>query len=130
MTNWIIDPSANKMITVFNPENKEILTYQECLGPAMQITEQGDADQYLQAYIKYTERMMLQEARGDDKDAAWVVKQNIGYFAGYYNNEVRERVERLFQCSHPLFGTVEHTKKLSMENKMVIGANSDLINQG
>jgi hypothetical protein len=35
-----------------------------------------------------------------------VERHNLGYFAGYYDNETRERVERLFKCSHPIFGSI------------------------
>jgi hypothetical protein len=33
-------------MTKFNPENKEALTYGECLDPAMKITDEADAKQY------------------------------------------------------------------------------------
>jgi hypothetical protein len=34
-------------------------------------------------------------------------RENIGYYAGYYNSvEVRVRVQRLFGAPHPIFGPV------------------------
>lgn len=30
----------------------------------------------------------------------------VGYYAGYYDSETRERVERLFMCAHPVFGSI------------------------
>ena len=94
-------------LTKFNPQNKELLTFGECLEPAMEITEQEDADQYLKAYIEYTKKCMENDPRDDDKPAEWIVKQNLGYFAGYYSNETRARVEKLFKCSHPIFGSIK-----------------------
>jgi len=33
-------------------------------------------------------------------------RSSLGYYAGYYSNETRERVERLFKCAHPIFGSI------------------------
>lgn len=89
-------------MTKFNPENKEILTYGDCLSLAMHITDQADADQYKAEYIKYQSQFS-----NDKYTPEQVVNINLGYYAGYYSNEVRERVERLFKCSHPVFGSVQ-----------------------
>lgn len=95
-------------MTHFNPENKSFLTYGECLSPAMNITDPDDAKQYKMAYIKYTEQF-LSNGRGESGlTAEQIVNQNLGYFAGYYSDEVRQRVEKLFNCSHPIFGAFEH----------------------
>ncbi len=90
------------MITVFNPKGKKTLTYGEALEPAMKIIEQADADQYLKAYIEFQEKNM-QEATGKHT-AEEICKVNLGYFAGYYNEETMQRVKRLFNCKHPIFG--------------------------
>lgn len=92
-------------MTQFNPQNKKSLTYGECLDPAMKITDAEDAKQYLAAYIKWQEQNM-QEATGRHT-AEEICKINLGYWAGYYNDETRKRVERLFTTSHPVFGSIE-----------------------
>jgi len=92
-------------MTKFNPENKESLTYGECLAPAMEITDAEDAKQYLDAYIKFQEANM-QEASGKHT-AEEICKINLGYYAGYYGDETRKRVEQLFTCSHPIFGSIK-----------------------
>jgi hypothetical protein len=91
------------MKTIFNPENKDILTYGECLSPAMNITDEEDAKQYLIEYIKYIQIHLDKEPREDDKTAEEIAKINLGYFAGYYDNSTRQRVEKLFCCSHPIY---------------------------
>lgn len=91
-------------MTTFNPENKKNLTYGECLDPAMKITDEEDARQYLAAYIKFQQANMG-EASGKHT-AEEICKINLGYYAGYYNEETRKRVERLFNCSHPVFGGI------------------------
>ncbi len=100
-------------LTKFNPENKSILTYGEALKPAMEITDQEDADQYLADYVKYQQSFM--SARKDGMTAEQMCKTNLGYFAGYYDREVMSRVNRLFKCSHPVFGTTSPTNEEAFE---------------
>lgn len=94
-------------MTKFNPENKETLTYQECLGPAMKITNKEDAKQYKSAYIQFTEKFLKNGLSESGMTAEQIVNNNLGYYAGYYSNETRERVEKLFLCSHPIFGAIK-----------------------
>lgn len=94
-------------MTKFNPEKKDVLTYGECLDPAMKITDQEDADQYLADYIAYTKKAIKKVPNKDGKSAEEICKINLGYWAGYYGNETMERVERLFKCSHPVFGSIK-----------------------
>lgn len=76
-----------------------VLTHGECLHPAMKITEQADADNYLAAYVGYL------EWRGTlPVNARSIALGNIGYFAGYFGDgEVAERMNRLFRATHPIF---------------------------
>ncbi len=87
----------------FNPENKGVLTYGECLEPAMEITGSREAKQYLADYIKYQESNM--PSVSDGQTAEEICKSNLGYWAGYYHDRIRKRVERLFACQHPIFGS-------------------------
>lgn len=108
-------------MTKFNPDNKEILTYGEALGPAMKITDPEDAKQYLKEYVAYQEIMLIKEPRNDGMTAEQMCKINLGYYAGYYDNETRARVERLFNCSHPIFGSIETNGQPSTEKALSKG---------
>lgn len=46
---------------------------------------------------------------------------NIGYFAGYYEASVRERVEMLFGCAHPIFGQISVHGEPTQEEAFLIG---------
>jgi hypothetical protein len=94
-------------MTKFNPENKDVITYGEALRPAMDITDSEDAKQYKEAYIAYTQKFLDDGARDDDMTAEEIVNVNLGYFAGYYDNETRAPVERLFNTAHPIFGSIK-----------------------
>lgn len=114
-------------MTKFNPENKKVLTYGECLDPAMKITDAEDAKQYLADYIKFQEANM-QEATGE-YTAEQICKQNLGYFAGYYDNETRKRVERLFLCSHPIFGSIKENGRPTSEEALECGKTGKNLNE-
>lgn len=95
----------------FNPENKTQLTIAECLAPAMEIKEQIIADEYMKDYISYLDNEIAWTVEactaivnGDFRSAESLAKTNLAYYAGYYDDATRERVERLFDCGHPIFG--------------------------
>ena len=97
----------------FNPENKKGLTYGECLRPAMEITDKTEAKQYLADYVAFIQKTLDKEPRDDNMTAEQIAKANLGYFAGYYDDETRKRVESLFCCSHPIFGNIAKTGPIS-----------------
>lgn len=68
------------------------LTIDECYAYAMEIDNQSDADTYLELLIEnnmryfqtsYTEAMDYERA-------------NLAYYAGYFNTEIQNRIQRLF----------------------------------
>lgn len=93
-------------MTKFNPEGKAKLTYGECLKPAMEITDESDAQKYLADYVAFIQKSLDKEPNPNGLSATQIAGSNLGYYAGYYDNETRERVERLFGCSHPIFGKI------------------------
>jgi len=93
------------------------MTVREIYGPAMEITEQSAADDYLAAIVCY----LVEEWGRPIAEASQVAKKNLGYFAGYYDAETRERVERLFQCEHPFFGSIAENGRPTPEEAFNIG---------
>lgn len=86
--------------------------------PAMEIHEQKEADDYFERlvahYLEHTPAASRVEAEA-------VERENLGYFAGYFPVETRARVERLFKCAHPIFGSVEKNGPPSVETAFNIG---------
>lgn len=93
-------------MTKFNPENREVLTYEQCLGPAMKITEREDAQQYLQAYKTFIQRDLDNKKFSSELTANEIALGNFGYYAGYYDPETQRRVQNLFGAAHPVFGAL------------------------
>ncbi len=77
------------------------ITIRDKYSPAMVITNHVEASAYFEKCI--THSMAFGNSR---ENAERIERDNLGYFAGYYDNKTRERVERLFACSHPVFGEI------------------------
>lgn len=78
------------------------ITIGEKYGPAMSITDQAAADAYFERCVQHTiDRFAKTRA-----EAEAIERSNLGYYAGYYDNETRARVELLFRCAHPVFGAI------------------------
>jgi hypothetical protein len=95
------------------PEN---VTIGEKYGPAMRLTDQAEADAYFERCVEHTMRFV--ETR---EEAEKVERINLGYFAGYYSAEIRERVERLFRCRHPLLGSIAKHGQPTNEEAVELG---------
>ncbi len=80
---------------------KQKITIGDKYGPAMEITEQAEADTYLEECIQHAMTFGLHLDEAEDQERA-----NLGYYAGYYDTGTRARVERLFRCKHPVFGSI------------------------
>jgi hypothetical protein len=83
---------------------KDKITNGEKYNPAMKITDQAEADRYFNECVEHCMRCLPTDDRAE---AECIEKSNLGYWAGYYDDKTRRRVEKLFRCSHPIFGSVE-----------------------
>jgi hypothetical protein len=81
---------------------KKSITIGDKYGPAMKIADQAEADRYFEKCVQHN----LSFGEHDRTKAESVERSNLGYYAGYYDHETRERVERLFRCAHPVFGKI------------------------
>ena len=81
----------------YDPKKK--YTYGELYGPAMKIKTKDEADAYFKEILEYC-RANGETDAGLERD----IRDNLGYYAGYYDDETRIRVEELFECAHPMFG--------------------------
>lgn len=75
------------------------ITYGDKYGSAMKITEQVEADEYFEACVEHM--MRFGKTR---EEAEEIERQNFGYYAGYYDAETQERINKLFKTTHPVFG--------------------------
>ncbi len=77
------------------------ITIGDKYGPAMEMTEQAEASDYFESCVQHS----ISHGHTREK-AEQIERANLGYYAGYYDSETRVRVEKLFRCSHPVFGAI------------------------
>src|SRR3990172_12360273 len=76
------------------------MSYGECYGPAMEMTDPVEAQEYLEALIERDMRVF-----GKTFDEAHALEMsNLGYYSGYYDHETMVRVNKLLGAVHPVFG--------------------------
>jgi hypothetical protein len=80
---------------------KHKITYGEKYGPAMQVQTKEEAAAYFEECVEHTMEWQPDITR---EEAESIEKQNIGYYAGYYDKETYDRVMELFDTNHPIFG--------------------------
>ncbi len=76
------------------------MTYGECYGPAMEITDPEEAKEYLEALIERDIRVF-----GKTPEEAHALEMTkLGYYSGYYDHQTGVRVNQLFGAVHPILG--------------------------
>jgi hypothetical protein len=78
------------------------LTGRDLYGPAMNVKTKAEAQEQLNRVIEY---LQYRNPSWDSEKVEVTAKENIGYYAGYYDKETWERVYRLYNTTHPIFGS-------------------------
>lgn len=91
-------------------------TNKDKYSAAMSITSQAEADEYFNALVD--NRMSSGVSRSE---AMRIERSNLGYWAGYYDQGTRLRVEKLFRCKHPVFGAIAKDGQPSPEQAFRMG---------
>ena len=90
----------------------------ELLEPAMRIQTKEEASAYLDTLIQQ------QVADGVHVEIATkIIKANLAYYAAYGSSERRARVERLFECEHPVFGAFKDNGRPTTLEAFTLGVN-------
>lgn len=111
----------------FNPGNREELTTEDALSEIHKITSKTNADQFIKDYQAYIlgelikDRVVPPDGKTLEELALTMAKENIGYWGGYYGPEVRDKLERLFECEHPIFGSIKEKGSPSPQEAFEIG---------
>ena len=98
-------------------QSQDRMTFDETLGPAMEMKTQEEADEWFEALVERHTRLWPCPREEAEKS----VRSSLGYYAGYYDSGTRERVERLFKCSHPIFGSIEQNGTPTAEEAFQAG---------
>lgn len=93
------------------------ITIGDKYDPAMKITDQAEADSYFERCVEHTMRVRPCER----EEAERIERANLGYYAGYYSHDTRQRVEDLFKCAHPIFGAIAKVGAPTTDEAMQAG---------
>lgn len=77
-------------------------TWGSFLSSAMEVGSPDAADEKFELLVSY----VMKNSTLERVQAEARTREALGYYAGYYSEEVRERVERLYHCTHPILGPV------------------------
>ena len=85
-----------------NYRGKELNTIGEVFNEALHLakTDKNEAQDFFYQYVNH---ISFVNKYSWDKSIE-IAKSNLGYFAGYYNQEVCDIIYKTYQCSHPIFG--------------------------
>lgn len=93
------------------------ITLRDKYGPAMEIDNSADAARYFDACVRH----MMRVKPCERDEAERIERGNLGYYAGYYDEETRAQVERAFDCSHPIFGKLAEVGAPSLQEAVALG---------
>jgi hypothetical protein len=80
---------------------KRLTTMGEVMEEALHLLELDDPlllTEFIDDYGTYLEGL------NPEKDGRELARQNLGYMAGYYDQEIATQVYNSFECEHPIFG--------------------------
>ena len=77
------------------------ITIGEKYGPAMSVKTREEAAAMFERLVAHN------MSQGHTREQAVnIEKQNLGYYAGYYDLETQRRVQELYGAVHPFYGSV------------------------
>lgn len=87
----------------------EAKTAGEIFDLALQVTTKEHAEAFINEYAEDWFQNNNAEGRTLEQIKT-ICRQNLGFFAGYYSDETRAKIEDLFSTEHPIFGKISKHK--------------------
>jgi hypothetical protein len=80
---------------------------EQLLGDKMSNMDDAMKVQTVEEADAFIEQVMVENnvSAKDRPEKEQILRSNAAYFAGYYDQETRERIERVFKAAHPIFGS-------------------------
>lgn len=93
-------------------------TFGEMMDEAIAIKTQKEADEW---FRKKCEVMQEAHPEWDIEKCASVVRSNLGYMAGYYDDKVAKHIHKFFNADHPVFGGHDYHKEVTPKKAFEMG---------
>jgi len=65
-----------------------------------------EAEEWLEQEVKN----YVEDYGHSPEEAVKIIKSNLGYMAGYYDDATARKIDHLFNSKHPIFGTSTYHK--------------------
>lgn len=92
-------------------------TIGELYDPAMAVRSRTNASRYFEKLVKRNMRV----GKHTREEAERIERSNLGYYAGYCSGTIRARVEKLFLCEHPIFGSIKANGPPTYDRAFALG---------
>lgn len=92
-------------------------TYGEQFKEALACENQEQANKWFEAEI---ERYRVEFGQDREK-ALHVIKVNLGYMAGYYDDATAKKIHELYAADHPIFGGCDYHNTVTPEQAFAAG---------
>lgn len=100
------------------------MTIGEAYDPITLVKTKEEASEYLELLVNWNVRMT-----GNTYPEARVIERmNIGYWAGYYDQETQTRIYELFETEHPIFGKHRPSPEEALKAGMQMAGGSTGLN--
>ena len=96
------------------------VTLGELYDPAMKVKTQEEANECLKSIVYHTMIISTPKIK-TRQETIDMVKQNIGYWAGYFDEETQDRVYKLYKTQHPVFGLIRPTAEQAFQKGIEFG---------
>jgi hypothetical protein len=96
------------------------MTYGEEFDLALACNTQEEADEFVRTNIAHR----VKDFGQTPEEAEKVLKANLGYMAGYYDQATAKKIEKLFNAPHPIFGSTRPTAEEAFAKGLEIAKSS------
>mgnify|MGYP003393479473 CR=1 FL=1 len=98
-------------------DNQKRGTYREQFESALKCESLEEAELWMEKEVQY----YVEHYEKQPIEAINIIKVNLGYMAGYYDDATAKKIHRLFNAVHPIFGTSTYHRDTSAEEAFKIG---------
>lgn len=93
------------------------MTYREQFEVAINCKNRAEADAFMAKEVRrYWDTWQIAAEKAHD-----TILQNLGYMAGYYDDDTAQKIHDLFGAKHPIFGAPGYHKNIPAEAALKIG---------
>ena len=92
-------------------------SYREQFDSALACNTKEEAELWMEKEVDY----YVKKYGESPTEAASIIKTNLGYMAGYYDDDSAKKIHHLFNAVHPIFGTSTYHLDMTAKEAFELG---------